>query len=201
MKISLGVRARRAACAVGVITGVLLASTAGTARPAFAATCPPPPTPLQPFASWADATDYVLSTGGSFEPGSAAWTLTGGATVLDGDNAPNAFDPSTHSRALYLPAGASATSACVTAPHILGIVRMFAKSAGVATGQLKVEVLVKGGVYPAGTTSPGARWAPTPVLTSTAPNYKGAVTYQVRLTALGGAFTVDDVYVDPHASR
>ena len=37
---------------------------------------------------------------------------------------------------------------------------------------------------------------------STAPAYKGAVTYQVRLTVVGSnaAFTVDDAYFDPYKS-
>jgi hypothetical protein len=39
------------------------------------------------------------------------------------------------------------------------------------------------------------------MLFSNAPNYKGAVAYQVRLTASGGAFTVDDVYFDPYSSK
>jgi hypothetical protein len=119
------------------------------------------------------------------------------------DNAPNALDPSTDKQSLYLPSGSSATSACTTAPKIVGIVRFFIKNSGLSTGTLKVEVLVKGKVYPAGTISAGTSWAPSPILTSTAPAFKGAVTYQLRLTPLGSgaAFTVDDVYFDPYCSR
>jgi hypothetical protein len=41
------------------------------------------------------------------------------------------------------------------------------------------------------------------MLFSNAPNYSGAVTYQVRLTpeGAGSAFAVDDVYFDPYCSR
>jgi hypothetical protein len=41
------------------------------------------------------------------------------------------------------------------------------------------------------------------MLPSNAPNYSGAVAYQVRLTPVGsgGAFTVDDIYFDPYASK
>ena len=42
---------------------------------------------------------------------------------------------------------------------------------------------------------------PAPILSSNAPAYKGAVAYQVRLTASGAAFTVDDVYFDPYSSK
>ena len=91
----------------------------------------------------------------------------------------------------------------MTAPKILGIVRFFAKSTGAPDAGLRVEVLVKGGVYQAGTITAASAWAPSPMLSSNAPAYKGAVTYQVRLTPVGpaAAFTVDDVYFDPYRSR
>jgi hypothetical protein len=54
----------------------------------------------------------------------------------------------------------------------------------------------------AGTITGESSWAPTKILPSSAPAYKGAVTYQVRLTVVGsnGAFTVDDTYFDPYKS-
>jgi len=181
-----------------VLAALVAAVAAMSVDVAQAATCPPPPTPLQPFLAWNDAHQYVLTTGGSFEQSAPSWTLTGGAKIVE-DNAPNTLDASTDAKALSLPAGSSATSACVTAPQILGIVRFFAKSGGDAGGQLKVEILVKGGVYQAGTIGASSSWAPTPFLVSNAPAYKGAVTYQIRLTPVGSgsAFTVDDVYFDP----
>jgi hypothetical protein len=188
----------------GVALACLIASSvaAGLVAPsASAASCPPPPPLLHPFAPWGDNNGYVMSTGGSFEAGQPAWTLSGGARVVSG-NEPFYVNNASDSRSLYLPTGSSATSACVTAPQIVGWVRFFAQNSGVSGGQLKVEVLVKGGVYPAGTITAGA-WAPTPMLQSTAPNYKGAVTYQVRLTPVGSgaAFTVDDLYFDPIKSQ
>jgi len=188
-----------AATLLAAIAAALVA--AQLARPAAASSCPPPPTAVQPFIPWGDNGKYVLTTGGSFEPGSPAWTLSGGAKIVN-DNAPNNLDPATHSNALFLPAGSSATSACVTAPQILGIVRMFARNTGSAETGLKVEILVKGKVHLAGTISAYPGWAPTNILPSNAPAYKGAVTYQVRLTAVGAgaAFTVDDAYFDPYKS-
>jgi hypothetical protein len=182
--------------AVACATFVAFALSAGTAA---AATCPPPPSSVQPFLPWSDANDYVLTTGGAFESGAQAWSLQGGAAVV-ADNAPNALDPATDDRALYLPAGSSATSPCTTAPNIVGLVRFFAKGASTG-GRLKVEVLVKGNTYLAGTITAWSGWAPAPMLFSNAPAYKGAVGYQVRLTASGAAFTVDDVYFDPYSSK
>lgn len=193
----------RQALAVPLVASALVAAAwSGPVAAAAAATCPPPPTAMKPFTPWGDANDYVLTTGGSFESGTPAWSLSGGARIVSG-SASNALDPASDSRSLYLPAGSSATSACVTAPQIVGIVRFFVKSSGVAGGSLKVEVLVKGGVYQAGEITAGSEWEPSPMLLSNAPNYKGAVTYQVRLTPIGAgaAFTVDDVYFDPYCSR
>jgi hypothetical protein len=195
--------ARRAKVLGTALALCALAAVAGThaAVPASAASCPPPPTPLQPFTPWGDEGQYVLTTGGSFESGTPAWTLAGGATVVN-DNAPNRLDPPSHSLALFLPSGSSATSACVTAPQIRGIVRFFAKNTGSVGANLKVEILVKGKTYLAGTITAGSSWTPTNILPSNAPNYKGAVTYQMRLTAMGtgAAFTVDDTYFDPYKS-
>jgi hypothetical protein len=191
------------ACASAlVVVAAAAAFVSGPVSSASAATCPPPPSPQQPFTPWSDSHDYVLTTGGSFEPGAPAWTLSGGASVVQG-NAPNKLDKSSDGSALNLPAGSSATSACVTAPHIVGIVRFFAKSVGTSGGALHVEILVKGKTYDAGTITSGSGWAPSPMLTSDAPNYSGAVTYQVRLTPVGAgaAFVVDDVYFDPYASK
>jgi hypothetical protein len=181
-----------AACSAWVAAAVSVGAAA-------AATCPPPPTSVHPFAPWSDANSYVLTTGGAFEPGGESWSLQGGADLV-ADNAPNALDPVTDDHALYLPAGASVTSPCTTAPNIVGIVRFFAKAAS-TSGQLNVEVLVKGKTYLAGTITAGSGWAPAPMLSSNAPAYKGAVAYQVRLSASGSAFTVDDVYFDPYSSK
>jgi hypothetical protein len=168
----------------------------------MAATCPPPPTPLQAFLGWGDTNTYVLSTGGDFGAGSAAWTLSGGAARVN-DQAPDPFSRALGAGALYLPPGSSATSPCTTAPGIVGWVRFYARSVGAADGGLRVEVIVHDTTYKAGTISAGASWAPTPLLDSGAPLYKGAVAYQVRLTPVGpgAAFTVDGIYVDPLMHR
>jgi hypothetical protein len=190
---------------LGAVAGVLavVASLSGaTPRAAMAAACPPPPTSEQPFLGWGDQNDYVLATGGDFSARSQAWTLSGGAARV-ADQAPDAAAHSSSTGALYLPPGSSATSPCVTAPHIVGWVRLFAKSVGATTGALDVQVIVHGSVYQAGIISAGGGWAPTPMLDANAPQYSGAATYQVRLTPVGqdAAFRVDDVYVDPLIHR
>jgi hypothetical protein len=187
---------------VGVACAAAMSLTAGVVAPAKGATCPPPPTSVHPFTPWNDSASYVLTTGASFEQGSVGWKLSGGAQILSG-NAPNSLDPASDSHSLYLPAGSSATSPCTTAPHIVGIVRFFLRNVGVSTGGLHVQVLVKGNTYDAGTVTAGSGWQPSAMLPSNAPNYSGAVAYQVRLTPVGSgaAFTADDIYFDPYASK
>jgi hypothetical protein len=189
------------ASVVGAAAATAFTSGAVTSS-ATAASCPPPPTPVYPFTPWSDNASYVLTTGASFEQGSGGWSLSGGAQIVSG-NAPNKLDPSSDSHSLSLPPGSSALSPCTTAPHIVGIVRFFLKNTGTATGALNVQVLVKGNTYDAGTISAGSSWQPSAMLPSNAPNYSGAVAYQVRLTPVGSgaAFTVDDVYFDPYASK
>ena len=192
-------RALISATAVGAVAATAALATGG---PAMGASCPPPPDSVFPFKPWGDNNSYVLTTGGSFEPGDIPWSLSGGATVVS-DNAPNPLDPKSHMRSVLLPPGGSVLSACVTAPKIVGVVRFFSHAAGAEGTRLTVEVIVKGKTYQAGTVTPGADWAPTPILESDAPAYKGAVTYQVRVTAVGtgGPITLDDVYFDPYVSR
>jgi hypothetical protein len=185
------------AVAAAAACGAGLSSATGSAQ---AATCPPPPTPVLAFPD--DPNEYVMTTGGAFGAGSQAWTLTGGAARV-ADQAPDPFKPANSDGALYLPPGSSATSPCVTAPGIVGWVRLYAKSVGVSSGQLSVQIIVHGTAYSAGAVTAGGDWAATPLLQSDAPLYKGAVTYQVRLAPVGpgAAFTADDVWIDPLMHR
>lgn len=193
---------RGVAAVAAVACAAAAAFSSSTVTPATAASCPPPPSDVHPFTPWNDNASYVLTTGASFEQGSSGWTLSGGAQIVSG-NAPNKLDSSSASHSLYLPAGSSAISPCTTAPGIVGIVRFFVKNVGVSTGTLNVQVIVKGKAYNAGTISAGSSWQPSAMLPSNAPNYSGAVAYQVELTPVGSgaAFDIDDVYFDPWAMR
>jgi hypothetical protein len=151
----------------------------------------------QPFTAWGDSGDYVLATGGSFEDPSVPWSLTGGAAVV-ADNEPYAAG----ANALSLPAGASATSPCTTAPHVRAIVRFFAR--GVSPGAaLHIEAIVDGGtdnVVDLGTiVTASSGWAVTAILDSPwRVHSEGKVAIQVRITSVGsGTAEVDDVYIDP----
>src|SRR4051812_48908130 len=61
----------------------------------------------KPFARFGDFADYTPMPGGSFEAGAPAWTMTGGARVVSGNESYNVRSTS-DTGSLYLPQGASA---------------------------------------------------------------------------------------------
>jgi hypothetical protein len=192
-------------CLCALLGCLIAAAALARVAPAPAApSCPATPSGAPVFQAWGDQADYVLAGGGSFEAGSPSWSLSGGAAVGAGS------DPlglaGNGSQVLTLPAGASATSACLKAPHDRAIVRFALR--GVTPGAaLHVEVIVKGGkdgVLDLGTVTPeSSDWAVSDVLDADWPlSSNGAVQLQVRLTSVGaGTVQVDDVFVDPYMSR
>ena len=163
-----------------------------------AAGTPQAPAATTVFQSWGDTTSYFLS--GTFEPGTAPWSLAGGAAIVQ-DNEPW-YLAGFGTHALQLPAGASAASSCLKAPHDRAVVRFLAKSD--TGGAVHVEVLLGALVADAGVVNvPAGGWAPVSQAVADWPvNSNGAVKLQVRLTSVGaGTVDVDDVFVDPYVSR
>jgi hypothetical protein len=166
----------------------------------------------QPFLPWLDPATYVLAPGGTFEPGVPGWQLSGGAMVANG-NEPFYVHGGGERFSLSLPAGSSATSnpMCVTLDH--PTIRFFAKNPAYTSSTLKAEVLFRDilgqlqAVEFARLVSTST-WAPTvplaflanvtPPLTAA-----GSVSVAFRFTPVGdpSGWRVDDVYVDPYASR
>lgn len=167
----------------------------------------------QPFAAFGDAADYTLAPGGDFEGTLDGWTVDGTASIVtdDVDNLGRGGD----SKALRLSAGAQVTSppVCVTTDY--RTLRFFARSMKPATGILAVDVLYPEGDgllnrVRVGLLLSSGKWAPTPVMSSAtvltgvvnalaaAKTATTTTTLRVRLTAIaGGAWEVDDVFVDP----
>ena len=156
----------------------------------------------QVFLPWADVANYVAQPGGSFERGTKGWTL-GAASVVAG-NEPWKVGDATDGKSLAIPAGTTVTTSaiCVGLEH--PTVRLFSTSAA-TLAHLDVEVLFEdaaGNVQslPIGSVAAGA-WAPSQIMVIGAnllaglPGDRTAVAF--RMTASGGDFRVDDVYVDP----
>lgn len=164
----------------------------------------------KPFLPWADVAHYVRVPGGTFEPGTASWTLTGGAAVSKPNEPFFITGSKNDKRSLFLPSGSTATSApmCVGADH--PDIRFMQLATGSA--KLQVEVLSSG---PFGTvtralghTSPAlsASWHPSLPLVFVdgiiAPLSGGTESVVFRFSVVGdGSVTVDDVYVDPAVNR
>jgi hypothetical protein len=183
----------------------LAAGVAATAAPAAprALFCPPQKT-VKPFLPWSDSDDYTLMPNGSAES-TSGWRLTGGARQVAG-NEPFYVNAAQDRSSLLLPAGASATtpSLCFTLFH--PTMRFFAVRTS-SGGYLRVEATTPVlGLLPltllVANVPAQPAWQPTPVLPFLL-NLTSPLTgpIQFRLTAVGGSFQVDDVYLDPVKHR
>jgi hypothetical protein len=188
--------------------GIAITTAAALAAPAHAgvltksATDCATPELSQPFKPWLDNSQYKLVDNGSFEAGADGWTLTGGARVATGNATQRAG-----AQSLLLPAGSSAT----TPPVCVGLdeptLRYFAKAASpLAVMTVSVQVQLQLGLWvtlPIGVDLGGA-WHPglphlvVANLLPLLPPDMTAVRFTFR-PLLGGAFSVDDVFVDPRA--
>jgi hypothetical protein len=164
----------------------------------------------QVFAPWADYRSYYLAPNGGLENGSTGWSLSGGASVTSG-NQPF-FASGSHS--LSLPSGSRAVSpvTCI-GPYALSL-RMFGSDRGGSDRGLHVRVLWYGllnqllGASDYATFGGGSGWAPTSSVNSSGGfnlllPFLGSTSARIEITPLGtdSSWRVDDVYVDPWASR
>jgi hypothetical protein len=156
-------------------------------------------TSSKPFTRWLDPFSYTLVPGGTFEDGSPDWDLTG-ASVVAGNESYNVSGAG--SRSLSLPRGASATSPAFCGGIGYPTVRLFAKGGGLL-GLLSVTVhyLDGAGVLRSqslGIVTASGGWQPSlPMLTLAGLPLLTGSQLTISVTAVGGSFTVDDVYVDP----
>lgn len=208
----MGVRIRTAALAVACTLGVGAAAASGAQAGLLSilpGSCSNQPE-SQPFAGWGDFNHYTPVPGGSFEAGSAVWTLTGGAAAVSGNES---FDVAgtTDSRSLALPAGSSATSPAMCTSIYHPTLRLFIRNSGATSSHLKVEALypgLLGGVNTAtvGSLTGASTWAPSPQIGLLVSNL--LATLSLNQTAIAfrfipaddtGSWQIDDVYLDPYA--
>ncbi|MEY2517756.1 MAG: hypothetical protein QOJ89_5114 [bacterium] len=163
---------------------------------------------VQPFAPFSDSADYFLAPNGGLERGASGWTLDGHAAVTHG-NEPFYVGGSGDHKSLRLPAGSSAT----TAPFCIGVedrtMRFFANAS--ASSALDVDVLYTDadGVsreLNVATLGGAGDWAATDVVpmvvNELAADRGNAIDVRLRFAPHGdGAWTIDDVYVDPFIRR
>ncbi len=194
------------AASVAVVSlGAMAPSASAGLLVASAPDCTPKPT-TQPFKPWGDTTQYNLAPGGSFEGGAGSWSLSGGASLVTG-NEPWKVAGASHKRSLRLPPGATATSpvVCVGLEH--PTLRFFAKNNRALLSTMTVEVIVETSLglkaaVPIGLLLPHGQWKPSPKFLMVAnllpllPGQHTPVQFRVRSVGLG-TWSVDDFYVDP----
>jgi len=188
-----------AALAVGAPTasaGVLVAS---------APDCSTPVTTQAFRAVDGDTAQYELVPGGNFEAGSKSWSLSGGASIVSGNEPWKASRAGV--RSLRLPPGASATSPVMCVGINQPTARLFTNDNRGLLSTLTVDVIFETSLglkasLPIGVILPGGKWKPTPrllVLANLLPLLPGEKTpVQFRVTSVGlGTWWVDDFFVDP----
>ena len=163
----------------------------------------------QPFVAWGDSNDYVQVPGGTFEPGTPGWTLSGGAGVVPGNESYHVSGPGAWS--LGLPAGSSAASppACTGLDHPSA--RLFVRNTGSPASRLNVWAsyrLALGLPYTVylGQVSGSASWQPSPPIEmGLLNNVLGSLTLSESTISFSfapadgsGDWRIDDVYLDPY---
>jgi len=163
----------------------------------------------QVFAPWGDYATYYPVQNGGLESGSSGWTLTGGASVVRGNEPFYISGPGAYS--LSLPSGSTATSpaTCIGTANLF--IRMLGIDAGGRDSGLRIRVIFRGGllssvlgVFDFRTTPPTGTWQPTlPTLSLGSLGIPlGSQSMQIQLSPVGSgsAWRIDDLYVDPWAN-
>lgn len=164
----------------------------------------------QVFAPWGDFASYFLAPNGGFENGTTGWSLGGGAVVGAGN------EPflSSGSHLLTLPSGGSATSPVICIGSDDPYVRLFGTDAGGTDGGLHVRVTWYGllnvvlGITDFTTYAPGHGWDALGKLDSAGGGnilipLLGSTSARIQFAPIGSGsrWQIDDLYVDPCASR
>jgi hypothetical protein len=159
-----------------------------------------------PFAKFGDTAAYTLLAGGSFESGAPGWTLTKSA-VAAGNETYNVAGGS-HSLAIQPTGVAVSPTFCVNIAQ--PSFRFFLRQTSGSWAVLNVVLrwTDSGGTShdtTVGSLQTGTSWQASPVLqlATTLPLTTSASTVSAKLVfkpeQYGGAWAIDDVYVDPHS--
>jgi hypothetical protein len=197
-----------------LVTGAVALMGASPAAAGLGLACPDPTT--KPFAPWNDYAKYAFVPNGGFESGASAWTLTGGARVVPGNESFHVHAAGDR-YALSMPAGSTATTSPMCISLFSGKMRFFTANAGSPSSRLKVQVFYNGGLggllggvgrllglSEYGYVTSGDDWQPSPaigMLGGTLPLLTSSVQFRFTAPADGGSFRIDDVYLDPFLSR
>ncbi len=200
--------------AVALSALVAAGASAIPASGAAGVSCPDPTSKI--FAPWNDPAEYAHAADGGVESRAAGWTLSGGASVVRGNESFFVNRPSDRF-SLSLPSGSSATTPPMCIGLLSGKMRFFTKNAGSPASRLRVQVVYAGGLGGLlGTTgqtlgvtdvayvTSGEPWQPSPeiaMLGGVAPLLTEAVQFRFTPADRSGDWRLDDVYLDPLKHR
>jgi hypothetical protein len=194
----------RAAAALTVALGLATVPLA-VAAPAEALEACTTRTLSQPFKSWGDSNYYFPATSGTFEAGTTAWSLGSGVSRV-AENEPWKVAGS-GSYSLKIPSGSSVSTPTMCVNVDEDSVRFFYKAPS-AGASLSVTVWATNSATSilAGTgfslTSTGAGWQVSPRISlPDARGQDGTENVTIQLGASGGAWQIDDLFVDPSRTR
>ncbi len=194
------------------IAVALAAMTLGMSAPAalgFGAPAPCTGRAQAPeFAQWWDWNNYFLMPNGGFEAGATEWALSGGASVVDGNEA---YYVVGGSHSLQLTPGSTAESRTVCVSTGEDIIRLFVKNPHVSGAILHVDATVRNpttgamgwAAFDVNGDVPSATWAPTmrlpiPAFFGSAGTQELTIRFSIRGTP--ATWVVDDVLIDPFRS-
>jgi hypothetical protein len=159
----------------------------------------------QVFLPWADPASYTLAPGGDFESSGSGWQLTNASRVKN-DNEDYDVGGSQDHSSLSIGNGGSATSPAICVGLGQPDARVFFKqTSGTSLAGLRVEALfddangVTHSVTIGGLGGTGA-WTLSPqmaIVANLLPLLDTGTPVEFRFSAVGGAFQIDDLYVDP----
>jgi hypothetical protein len=159
----------------------------------------------QPFAQFGDDRYYTFGSNGGLESGSTGWSLGGGQVVRGNESF--FVHSSSDSRSLALTPGDSALSPKLCMGTTSTVTRFFVRSGD--RGRVRVQVVLRGllgqvlGTLQISDVSADSSWSPGPAILNldSLLGLVGVSSIQLKFTELSGTVQVDDVYVDPWASR
>ena len=192
----------------GVIAALTALAVAGaiTAGPGRASAC----TTKQAFAGFGDSAYYALFIGGNIEGDGAPWKATGSVSV-SAENESHRIGNASDKSSLSLGKGSSASFHAGCLPQLNPSVRLMARAAS-GSGSLRIDVTYKDPnsvlhtVNLATLSAADYRdWAPTEALgflnTDQSLSSQVSGNIELTLTASGGTWKIDDVYIDPYQRR
>jgi hypothetical protein len=194
---------------VAKVLGVLCSATAAlvlgfgaTSAKASLLTGGACPASSQVFSQFGDFRWYFLGANGGLENGSNGWALSGGASVVSGNESYYVHSRS-DSHSLSLPDGATATTPLMCMATSSTVLRFFDKGASVRVQVVERNLLgLVVGIVDVTSFDESSTWQPSPQVVNLnfLQGVVGVSSVQLRFTSLGGASSIDDVYVDPWGS-